>query len=120
MLVRAGHGDGSAGARTRFVRGHRQGVLRADVGRPRRQHRPDHRAADDLHSVRGRMRRPDDRHLPRGRDRHPQLDDANRHISVAPWLPQVPAACLRVELLVHDVSPLHQRDHHRLLHPGDW
>lgn len=119
MPLRAGHSDGSTCARTRFVRGHRQGVLRADVGRPRRQPRADHRAADDLHSLRSRMRRPDDRYFSRGRDRHPQLDDANRHISVAARLPQVPAARFRVELLVHNVSPLHQRDHHRLLYPGD-
>jgi len=94
-------------------------MLRANVGRTRRQHRANHRAADDLHPVRGCLRRPDDRLISRRRDRHSQLDDADRYISVAARFPQVVAARLYAELLVHDVSPLHQCDHHRLLHPGD-
>lgn len=66
--VRARPEHGAAGPSSRLVRVDRSGLFRAGVGRPGRERGPDDRVADDVHTVRGGVRRPDGRHVPRRRD----------------------------------------------------
>lgn len=98
--------------------GHCQRLLRAQVpnaGRSRRECSSDHRAGDDLYSVRGRQREshvqqfPQHAHLPEVLGHH-------RHRRSAPLrLPQEPESRLQVQLVVHNGAFRHQRPGDRLL-----
>ena len=76
MPLRVRSPNWEAGEGAGLVRWHRQGVFRQKVRGEIGQHRADHRVADDLHSVRGRVRGPDDRNLPGRCHRHQVVDDA--------------------------------------------
>lgn len=73
--VRGGRSVGPENSGPRFLRVHRQGVLRSPGGGQGRQHSSDNRAAHDLHTLRRGVRRSHDRELSRGCHWHSQLDD---------------------------------------------
>lgn len=116
--VRAGPEHGAAGAGARLVRVDRARLFRPGVGRAGRERGPDDRAADDVHPVRGGVRRPDGGHVPGRRDRHAQLDDDHRRAAHTARVPQAPAPRVAAELLVHHVAHTHQHHHTRLLRAG--
>lgn len=105
--VRAGPEHGTAGPSPRLVRVDRPGLFRAGVGRPGRERGPDDRAADDVHTVRGGVRRPDGGHVPGRRDRHSQLDDDHWRAAHTTRVPQAPAPRVVAQFLVHDVAHSH-------------
>lgn len=116
--VRAGPEHRAAGAGARLVRVDRPRVFRAGVGRAGCERGPDDRAADDVHTVRGGVRRPDGGHVPGRRDRHAQLDDDHRRAAHTARVPQAPAPRVADELLVHHVAHTHQHRHTGLLRAG--
>lgn len=88
------------------------------MGSSGRERGPDDRAADDVHPVRGGVRRPDGGNVPGRADRHAQLDDDHRRAAHTARVPQAPAPRFAAQLLVHNVAHTHQHHHTGLLRAG--
>lgn len=116
--VRAGPEHGPKGPGAGLVRVDCPRVFRAGVGRPGRERGPDDRVTDDVHTVRGGVRRPDGGHVPGRGDRHAQLDDDYGRVAHTARFPQTSASRVAAQLLVHHVAHSHQHHHTGLLRVG--
>lgn len=77
MPVRVRRDDRPIHQGQELVRGHSQRMLRKEVRGEDRQRRPDHRAAHDMHLVRGGLRGSHDWELSRRGYRRTVVDDAH-------------------------------------------
>lgn len=116
--VRVGPEYGPEGPGPGLIRVYSPRLFRSRVGRPGRQRGPDDRAAHDVHTVRGGVRRPDGGHVPGRHDRHAQLDDDHRRAAHTARVPQALAPRVPAEFLVHHVAHTHKHYHTGLLRAG--